>query len=279
MHVRCTAHVINLVIQAMLFVMEEADNPSICNYYEVDKSAPIHYDPSNDDEQSELDKEPFEDGPIKDLTIDLIDDEMEIASQSALKCLRFIVNKIREYACHQTKSIQAKSRLMVVQDVRTRWNYTHAMIGRAIHLREAINKWIFATPNLHGFLLSPADWEHLAKIVLHPSLHAEWFKRTETLEAAQKDAVAKATTLFTALATVYDAERLSMQSESPTQQAVPAGTGASGLRYQYLEMLCDMDVDVPASSVSREDINSEIQQYLKFEGGRGDLQSPLEWWK
>ncbi|KAI0284496.1 hypothetical protein BC826DRAFT_919592 [Russula brevipes] len=57
---------------------------------------------------------------------------------------------------------------MVVRDVRTRWNYTHAMIARALLLQEAINTWIFETSELQGCLFTKSDWtklEHLADIL------------------------------------------------------------------------------------------------------------------
>ncbi|KAF8330254.1 hypothetical protein F5887DRAFT_895956 [Amanita rubescens] len=53
---------------------------------------------------------------------------------------------------------------MVIRDVRTRWNFTHAMIRRALLLREAINSWVFAVPELHGLILKPSDWSILEQI-------------------------------------------------------------------------------------------------------------------
>ncbi|KAF8997990.1 hypothetical protein BDQ17DRAFT_1177627, partial [Cyathus striatus] len=43
---------------------------------------------------------------------------------------------------------------MVVRDVRTWWNYTHA-----------IDKWTFDVPVLRGFVLPPESWEYLEQIV------------------------------------------------------------------------------------------------------------------
>ncbi|KJA13775.1 hypothetical protein HYPSUDRAFT_94428, partial [Hypholoma sublateritium FD-334 SS-4] len=53
---------------------------------------------------------------------------------------------------------------MVVRDVRTRWNYTHAMIRRAILLKESIDTWVFNSPTLRGLGLTPADWKLLTDI-------------------------------------------------------------------------------------------------------------------
>ncbi|KAF9009676.1 hypothetical protein BDQ17DRAFT_1235806 [Cyathus striatus] len=53
---------------------------------------------------------------------------------------------------------------MVVRDVCTRWNYTHAMIRRGLLLKEAIDKWTFEVPALRGFVLTPNAWEYLEKL-------------------------------------------------------------------------------------------------------------------
>ncbi|KAF6756067.1 hypothetical protein DFP72DRAFT_810841, partial [Ephemerocybe angulata] len=44
-HIRCIAHVINLVVQAILAGLDEADDPDLFDYFEeLNKSLPIHYD-------------------------------------------------------------------------------------------------------------------------------------------------------------------------------------------------------------------------------------------
>ncbi|KAF8224238.1 hypothetical protein L208DRAFT_1224827, partial [Tricholoma matsutake] len=52
----------------------------------------------------------------------------------------------------------------VVRNIRTCWNYTHAMICRAQILREAIDNWVFKMPGLRVLLLSENEWETLGKI-------------------------------------------------------------------------------------------------------------------
>ena len=37
--------------------------------------------------------------------------------------------------------------------------------------------------------------------------------------------------------------------------------------------------DAPAAEKSEDEVQEEIKRYLKFEGGRGELQAPLVWWK
>jgi hypothetical protein len=57
MHIRCIAHVINLVVQAFLFGIDEGDDPELDDWYELNKDAPIHYDIDKDQEQRALDEE------------------------------------------------------------------------------------------------------------------------------------------------------------------------------------------------------------------------------
>ncbi|KAF8223565.1 hypothetical protein L208DRAFT_1207858, partial [Tricholoma matsutake] len=52
----------------------------------------------------------------------------------------------------------------VVRDVRTCWNYTHAMIHRAELLKEAIDDWVFKTPGLRALLLNEDEWKTLREI-------------------------------------------------------------------------------------------------------------------
>ncbi|KAF8870393.1 hypothetical protein CPB84DRAFT_1693138 [Gymnopilus junonius] len=53
---------------------------------------------------------------------------------------------------------------MVVRDVKTHWNYTHAMICRGLLLRESIDTWVFNVPALRGVGLSVGDWKLLSDV-------------------------------------------------------------------------------------------------------------------
>lgn len=73
-----------------------------------------------------------------------------------------------------------KAKLMVIRDVITRWNYTHAMITRALSLRDvstiphsrralnynfqAIDKWVFDLPELRPLLLQGDQWTLIKQI-------------------------------------------------------------------------------------------------------------------
>lgn len=56
MHIRCIAHVINLIVQAFLFAINEVDNnPEEVDYY--NKDLPIHYDVDEDEELMAMENE------------------------------------------------------------------------------------------------------------------------------------------------------------------------------------------------------------------------------
>ncbi|KAF8808170.1 hypothetical protein BYT27DRAFT_7019255, partial [Phlegmacium glaucopus] len=60
---------------------------------------------------------------------------------------------------------------MVVHDVKTRWNYTYAMICRGLILKESIDTWVFIVPALRGISLTPTDWKFLAEIAAKWAAH------------------------------------------------------------------------------------------------------------
>ncbi|EIN05706.1 hypothetical protein PUNSTDRAFT_73921 [Punctularia strigosozonata HHB-11173 SS5] len=53
---------------------------------------------------------------------------------------------------------------MVVRDIRTRWNYTHAMIRRAQKLRNPIDEWVIETKETRDIILGDDDWDELSHI-------------------------------------------------------------------------------------------------------------------
>jgi len=168
LHIRCVCHVVNLVVQAILAELGEADDPDDIDYYTLNKEQPLHLDIDADPDQIELDCEEFKDeDEHEDENIVLEEEEKLKATESPLSkvCthlrnplaylyflqLRYITTKIvstpqrrkkfRKCAIsiYHKKNSENKDRreaLAVVRDVRTRWNYTHAMIRRAELLQE-----------------------------------------------------------------------------------------------------------------------------------------------
>jgi hypothetical protein len=61
LHIRCTFHVINLVIQDILAALGEADDPDDVDYYSLHKEQPFHLDIDTDSDQVAMDNEEFED--------------------------------------------------------------------------------------------------------------------------------------------------------------------------------------------------------------------------
>jgi len=54
--------------------------------------------------------------------------------------------------------------LMVVRDVATRWNYTHAMIKRARLLQRAVDRWARDREETQCLVLSTDEWDLLGQI-------------------------------------------------------------------------------------------------------------------
>jgi cytidylate kinase len=51
------AHVVNLMVQALLAALNEANDPETDDYYIPNKHLPFHYDPNDDDEVQEMEAE------------------------------------------------------------------------------------------------------------------------------------------------------------------------------------------------------------------------------
>jgi len=49
--------VVNLIVQALLAALNEADDPEKDDYYIPNKHLPFHYDPDDDDEVQEMEAE------------------------------------------------------------------------------------------------------------------------------------------------------------------------------------------------------------------------------
>ncbi|KAK7012413.1 hypothetical protein R3P38DRAFT_2790675 [Favolaschia claudopus] len=146
--IHCLAHVVNLVVQKILAALDATD---ATDEYLNNKYLPFHYDPQVDPEQIRLEEEVFtkeddegdEEDEAAELLAGILDDEY--AEMSPLQKLRTATTKIcsspqrrkrfrataeRMYGDEKAPSGRPLASLMVVRDVRHRWNYTHAMIKR-----------------------------------------------------------------------------------------------------------------------------------------------------
>ena len=61
LHIHCVCHVVNLVVQAILATLGEADNLDEVDYYTLNKEQPLHLDIDTDPNQIELVSEEFQD--------------------------------------------------------------------------------------------------------------------------------------------------------------------------------------------------------------------------
>lgn len=89
LHIRCMCHIVNLVVQAILAALGEADDPDKVDYYTLNKEQPLHLDIDADPDQVELDKEVFQDDAEDDSddvaeNITLEDEEKQKATESPL---------------------------------------------------------------------------------------------------------------------------------------------------------------------------------------------------
>ena len=86
------AHVVNLIVQAILAELNEADDPEQDDYYIPNKHIPFHYDPDDDEEVQQMEDEEDKEGGGEDgdeefvelLHMNLEDKELEGALDSAV---------------------------------------------------------------------------------------------------------------------------------------------------------------------------------------------------
>ncbi|KAJ7178861.1 hypothetical protein C8R43DRAFT_871631 [Mycena crocata] len=163
--IRCLAHVVNLVVQKLLAALEEAIDPDVEDYYLPNKDLPFHYDPADDADLAALENEQFQKEHEK-----TTDEDAEVPLMTALapefEDLTALGKASAIYKEELAPSGKPLCTLMVIRDVKHRWNYTEAMITRGRMLRKvcAINKWVIDREELRPLLLSSKEWELLEKL-------------------------------------------------------------------------------------------------------------------
>ncbi|KAJ7148098.1 hypothetical protein C8R43DRAFT_1069164 [Mycena crocata] len=161
--IRCLAHVVNLVVQKILAALEEAEDPDVEDYYIPHKDLPFHYDPNADPDLAGLEQEKFEkehEGTEEEDADAVFMAALapELKKLSPLAKLRATTVKICSspqrrkrfksgstelYQGQRAESGKLLCSLMVVRDVKHRWNYTE---------------------ELRSLLLQPEDWQLLEKL-------------------------------------------------------------------------------------------------------------------
>jgi hypothetical protein len=103
LHIRCVCHVVNLIVQAILAALGEADNPDEVDYYTLNKEQPLHLDIDVDPDQIELDSEEFQDEGEDEMTheenITLEEEEKLKATESLLSKVHIAHVKFSYSAC------------------------------------------------------------------------------------------------------------------------------------------------------------------------------------
>ena len=77
-HIRCLAHVVNLVAQKVLSVAKEVDDPEFQDYYEqLNKQFPVHYNLDGDEDLQDFENEEDNGSTVQkaDLRYDIVDCE------------------------------------------------------------------------------------------------------------------------------------------------------------------------------------------------------------
>ena len=81
MHIRCIAHVVNLIVQAFLAAMDEADSPDDIDYFLLHKESPIHYDPDDNEDHTAIESE---DVDLEAMDVD-VDEVLDITEEKVIE--------------------------------------------------------------------------------------------------------------------------------------------------------------------------------------------------
>ncbi|TFY61097.1 hypothetical protein EVJ58_g4726 [Rhodofomes roseus] len=229
--------------------------------------------------------------------------------------------------------------LMPIRDVKTRWNWTHAMIQRALIMRKAITAWVMDHDKLHHLLLTSDDWYLLEQlesllVIFTEVTRAMSMSRTPTLpyvlpmyehmrtslvdtiettaertvkraaqagleklmqyyeKARQNESCIIATAChpalrlswFNCLAPQHQVKAISTfkkvytkyEASTPTAQDVPLRPVAAAKSGSLMSRLSS---NVELGSADQPPVLSELQRWQAGEGGKGDPDFPLVWWK
>ncbi|KAJ6483393.1 hypothetical protein C8R45DRAFT_871167, partial [Mycena sanguinolenta] len=287
--IRCLAHVVNLVVQKILAVLDEEDDPATRDDYVDSKELPIHYNVDEDPELEALESEIFESVDGAETEEDEAVDMMkaladEFAALTRLQRLRTTVTKIcsspqrrkrfrkaaeEKYQEKLAPSGKKLATLMVVRDVRHRWNYTHAMIRHASLLQDAVDKWVLDRPELRSLYLSPADWSYLKSLgdLLEPFTSV-------TLQMSRSS-----TPTLPWVLPMYEKMLTHLRRDTTdVSLGLAAAAGLQKLETYYEKARgCQFNVIATLSS----SVDSELKRWwIAFRTyGRGEKNAPLAWWK
>lgn len=114
--IRCMAHVVNLIVQAILAELSEANDPEQDDYYIPNKHIPFHYDPDDDEEVQQMEDEEDEEGDeefIELLHMNLEDKELEGVLDSAVD-----LSEVKKVRVSNTKQSPAELTKLITCQLR-----------------------------------------------------------------------------------------------------------------------------------------------------------------
>ncbi|KAH9015122.1 hypothetical protein EDB83DRAFT_2232795, partial [Lactarius deliciosus] len=167
-HIRCLAHVVNIVVQKILSVAKEADDPQIQDYYErLNKQFPVHYDLGEDEELQDFENEDDSaNGVLNDLNDGLIDQETGeqdgFTAMSVIEKLRTAVLKIVSTPGRR-QLFREKAKQYYSLDTYHSKKGEVTQIAMLMPVRDAIDSWLFEFEELRGILLTSREWDLLGQ--------------------------------------------------------------------------------------------------------------------
>ena len=88
-------HIVNLVIQAILATLKEADNPNDFDYYTLNKEQPLHLDINANPNQVALDQEEFPDDVEDDSDAKTsLEENIMLEEEEKLKATDSVLSKV-----------------------------------------------------------------------------------------------------------------------------------------------------------------------------------------
>ncbi|KAF7340416.1 Dimer-Tnp-hAT domain-containing protein [Mycena venus] len=293
--IHCIAHVVNLVVQKSLATLDEAHDREEQDYCVPNKDLPFHYDPDSDPELTALEKEQFEKEHYA-----TTDEDSEIGLITALKPEFETLSAVGKTADERAPSGKPLTSLMAIRDVKTRWNYTEAMITRGLLLRKAIDQWMDGSledarefgegsQGIHsqvtlemscsGTPTLPFVLPMYETMMTSLQEHAADRSLLRPLQAAAIVGLAKLTVYyekakqcqFNVIATT-DVKVLNLPPT--TRQPKPTRTARC-----FLDTVCMVDVDLPVNNVPPREPEFKRFYDAAITYGSGELNAPLAWWK
>ncbi|KAF5326856.1 hypothetical protein D9619_005142 [Psilocybe cf. subviscida] len=304
--------VTTLLDSGFLAGMDEAGDPDEEDNYECTKAHPFFYDANDDTNKLDLDLEEVESTSVG------ISKDNETAMADALAQSSTLKQAIDAWT-FETKSLHglglSKLDCKLLEQLKNCLEpFTQAML-QLLHESQATP--LFALPlylklenHLHSTIgdrvnnhikvrhgvqaglakllqyQAYADKNQYYKVAtaLHPSLHSKWFRKLGHSETEQNHLVLQVEDLVKLIEKTYAPKYGILQSASNLSAAMHSKSTVPATTSAFLTDVCTINVPTVSPTVANmttiEILKDEIKRYFKnFEGGLGELNHPLAWWK